>query len=283
MAQSAWPFGDQSVTDEQFRRWAREFAGSRVCSGLSVSANSTGMTVQVASGTAIVQGCAFLNSSSQAVTIQPNAASQPRVDTVVARLDYTLSPQIQLVVVQGVPNANPSAPALSQTDVGIFDLPLADVRVPAAAVTIAGTQVTNRLRGAYRQSGGAVKLWDADDVASLITNANPAFWAIDQVSARLSGGIVSINLRVHKIGADWATTSWAADSLLNLDAQIAGALDDVNLRSVNNNPSSDEFGFQLNRRSIKCRPWYEAGQSGGTTLIFHNGCWMDGSIQYSLA
>lgn len=142
MAYESFPFGDQSVTDEQFRRWARTFAGTAVHEGLGVSANSTGMNVQIAAGFATVQGLAFHNDATATITIDGNTASNPRIDTVVLRL--TQGTSVVPAVVKGMPRANPVPPTLTQTDTGTFEFPLADVAVPAGAVSIAASQVTPR-------------------------------------------------------------------------------------------------------------------------------------------
>jgi hypothetical protein len=59
-------------------------------------------------------------------------ATNDRLDTVVLKLDPGAN-SIILAVKTGTPAGSPSAPALVQTDAGVFELPLANVLVPATA------------------------------------------------------------------------------------------------------------------------------------------------------
>lgn len=140
MAITAYPFENQDTTESQFSAWARELqdigvVGSFGEASLRVTADSTGMQVKVSAGAAIVRGFYLSSTAVETKTIDA-ATSQPRIDVVVARLDPAAD-TITLEVVKGTASATPTAPALTQTDTGIYEMPLAQVTVPASAATIA--------------------------------------------------------------------------------------------------------------------------------------------------
>lgn len=112
---------------------------------LKVFGDSTGMQVKVPSGRAWIQGFYY----EQDGLIWPNItkaistadATYPRIDRVALRLD-TVANTISLVVLQGLPAASPTPPALTQTSAQ-WDLPLAQITVDAAVATIAAAKVTD--------------------------------------------------------------------------------------------------------------------------------------------
>lgn len=142
MATTSYPFDSQEVSEAQFSQWAREFqdsgvAGSANGDSLKVSADASGMSVKVQPGFAIVRGFAFLSTAVESVSIS-SANSSSRIDRVVLRLDPAIN-SIALAVVKGTPGGG--APSLTQTDTGIYELPLAKVTVGANATNIAASAV----------------------------------------------------------------------------------------------------------------------------------------------
>lgn len=146
MAQTSWPFENIDTSEAQFSAWARNIGeGIRADFGgeLAVSADGADMTVDVLSGQALVRGHYYDSSSTEVITIPAADATNPRIDTLVLKLDPTAN-TISLVVVEGTPGASPSAPELTQTESLNYEFPLADIAVAANAVAISSGNVTDR-------------------------------------------------------------------------------------------------------------------------------------------
>ena len=143
MAQTSWPFENIDTSETQFSLWARNL-GQGVISDklneLESYADGSGMIVKVKSGQALVRGHFYDNTDEVTLTIETADLTNPRLDAVVLRLDPTAN-SILLTVIEGTPDASPSLPALTQTDGGVYDLLIASVTVPAAAVVIAAENV----------------------------------------------------------------------------------------------------------------------------------------------
>lgn len=147
MAITSFPFENTDTTETQYSTLFQELqdpgvVGSFGSASLVASANSSSMSVTIAAGLAFARGFVVSSTASEVRAIGA-AASTPRIDTVVARFDPANN-GASIIVLPGTPNATPSPPALTQTATGIYDLPLADVAVPAGAVTIAAGNVTDR-------------------------------------------------------------------------------------------------------------------------------------------
>jgi hypothetical protein len=109
---------------------------------LETYADGSGMTVKVRTGQALIRGHYYENDSEVTLSIAASDPSLPRIDRVVLRLDPTANSVI-LVVLTGTPNPSPSAPALTQTNSAVYELPLAEIAVSAAAVVISSGNVTD--------------------------------------------------------------------------------------------------------------------------------------------
>lgn len=146
MAQTSWPFENIDTSETQFSLWARNL-GQGVIDGklleLEPFGDGSGMNVKVKSGQALVRGHFYDSTVQETLTIAAADASLPRKDAVTLRLDPTLN-SILLHVITGTPDASPSLPALTQTDGGVYDLLIAEVDVPAAAVVISSGNVVDK-------------------------------------------------------------------------------------------------------------------------------------------
>lgn len=134
------------------------------------------MTLSIAPGTLYINGVSAAIDDAKTVALAYGDASLPRIDRVVARLDRSAR-TVQLGVLQGTPSENPSAPALERGS-DAFDLCLCEVTVPAGAVTLVSSNLTDR------RSDAAVCGW----VGSLITDL-PASVAQGLIyAAKVNGG-----------------------------------------------------------------------------------------------
>lgn len=145
MAQSAYPFEGIDTTETQFSQMFRTLNGgvNGTPSGteLKVSAG-TGLQVSVAAGQAMVRGHFYISTAAEALSLDAAHATLGRVDSVVLTLDPTAN-SVVLAVVKGTPASTPVAPALTQTDAGVYQLLLATVLVPATA-TVPSTITDSR-------------------------------------------------------------------------------------------------------------------------------------------
>lgn len=163
MAEQSYPFdaagaagtgGQASVLEVEWQRMGRAWLVSGVldlhadaAGRLAITAPGTGMTVSLAAGVAWVEGFFYRNDAAAALAIGAADATNPRIDTVVLRLDRTAN-NTRAFVKAGTAAASPVPPTLTQTD-ALWELPLADVRVPAAAGSIVAANITDRRPFAY--------------------------------------------------------------------------------------------------------------------------------------
>lgn len=158
MAQNSWPFENIDTTETQYSLLFSEFQDSGVA-GDNSNASTIGVTVAggmvltVSDGFSVIRGFAYQNTADLSLTVEA-ADSQPRIDTVVLRLDPSTN-SIVAAIKKGTPAASPSAPALTQTPDGIYELPLANILVPASVIALDPGNLTDR-----RQFlGSHVGLW----------------------------------------------------------------------------------------------------------------------------
>lgn len=151
MAESSWPFHDgvdgTPVLEDQWSYMARQWAATGVVgapgdANLQVFANSSGREVHVRAGRASVRGHWFLSTAQETLAIAANASGNPRIDRIVLRLDPS-SNEATLAVLTGTPGTVPTAPSLTQTDTGVYELTLAQVAVANGAASISALNVTD--------------------------------------------------------------------------------------------------------------------------------------------
>jgi hypothetical protein len=154
MAQYCYPFINQATTDTQYTTLARNWCFTGITgevgnSALQIFAQADGMQVYVkpttTNNTAVINGFCFVSTTIEAVHIDIADNDYARIDTVVVRVHQTddgTETRGELAVVKGIPSANPAPPALQQTTTDLYEFPLADVLVPASAVTIFPQNVT---------------------------------------------------------------------------------------------------------------------------------------------
>lgn len=138
-----------------------------VGSALAVSAAGAAMQVTLGTGLGWVEGFLYRNDTALTLTIGAADATNPRIDTVVVRLDRTNN-YVQAFVLAGTAAASPVAPTLTQTDL-LWELPMADVRVNAAVGTITAANVTDR----RVQSYSPAQRYYADLTTTLLFGSQP--------------------------------------------------------------------------------------------------------------
>lgn len=152
MTQNSWPFHNGTsgtpVLEDQWSIMARQWAANGVIGGvpndttLQVYANASGRTVFVRSGRAGVRGHYYTSTAEEPLSITANSSGNPRIDRVILKLDPAAN-SVVLAIKQGTPAGVPSAPTLTQTDTGVYEVSLAQVLVPNGATSIAAGNVTD--------------------------------------------------------------------------------------------------------------------------------------------
>ena len=108
-----------------------------------LEASPPSMNVRVNTGKSFILGYFHeVHTAMEVVAIAAAHATLARIDRVVIRRDLT-NRQVVLAVVQGTPAASPAAPALTQNTAGIYEIPLAQVRVDAAVASIVAAKITD--------------------------------------------------------------------------------------------------------------------------------------------
>lgn len=143
---------DPGVLTSDWTRMARSFGGVDINSGVvghaggnvaKVYADASGRLVKVMPGYVLLQGSYRYWDTTENVSIAANTSGNPRIDLIVVRK----SPEdrtVTLEVIQGTPGASPTEPTETVTDLGIYEVPLAAVRVENGAAVITADKVRER-------------------------------------------------------------------------------------------------------------------------------------------
>lgn len=111
---------------------------------------STNVEVQI--GAAMVDGRFYETTAVVTLPITANVSGNPRIDTVILRLDY-VAQTVRLVVKSGTPAGSPVRPTMQQ-DATYWEIPLADIAVANGFATLAQSTISQRQRVMRTQSMG---------------------------------------------------------------------------------------------------------------------------------
>lgn len=136
-----------------------------------VVAPSSGMTLTVGSGRAIVEDRWVENDAAITVTISAANPLLDRIDAIVLRKSMT-SRDVSLVVLTGTPANNPTRPAITRNGT-TYDILLALVRVPAGTTSISAANITDTRSGA--ECGWVTGLVDQVDTSTLFAQFAAAY------------------------------------------------------------------------------------------------------------
>ncbi|WP_129692311.1 hypothetical protein [Gottfriedia acidiceleris] len=148
MTQTYFPFDSgqgANATEAMWSKMAQHWLATGVIrdvlNDLSVYANSAGMTVRVKSGAAWLKGHYFESDAEEVLSIATADMTNPRIDRVVVRLDWTAN-TVQLAVLQGTPAVSPATPALTQNS-SRWEISLAQIYVGTSVTSISAMSVTD--------------------------------------------------------------------------------------------------------------------------------------------
>ena len=139
MAEQAYFINDVEITAATIASFVRVMFGQGAVvaensGSLKVTASQDDLSVSIADGAAFIQGRGYLNTASKSLSLAV-ASALPRIDRVIIRLDSSiLGNYIRAMVLTGTPGANPVPPALTRSG-NVYDISVAQVLVPANAVT----------------------------------------------------------------------------------------------------------------------------------------------------
>ena len=214
----------------------------RITNCLQVSAAS-GMGITVAPGAGLIESQWFRASEAQALTVPAAHAVLPRIDNVVARLDFSEEVRaITLMVVSGTPADSPQAAAPVRTAT-VYDLILARVLVPAGASAIAADNITDTRANAeicgYVQSlvhDPVLKAFNsryeaaANNVTSIPINIVGLNYGVDILNVHINGFKLASGVE-YTVNADRGTITLAeavdAGTIVDFEAYKPFMPDDI--------------------------------------------------------
>ena len=216
MTQSSWPFENADTTESQYSKLFDRLKRSGVAgfpsdTALKVTGDSSGMNVKVGLGFAIVRGFAYeLTTSVETLTIGASSAN-PRIDLVCLKLDPTVN-SVVLEVVAGTPAVTPTAPSLTQSETGVYELEIGRVAVPALATVIAAGDVSDT----RPCLGDAVGVWTSTQ--------RPTTGRTGQVGWSTTNEVLEV----------WNGSTWIEAAPQNIDAATitSGTLDSARIGSI---------------------------------------------------
>lgn len=107
----------------------------------------TGMNVTVRKGMTVIEGAMGYQEDSESITLTGSSVTYGRIDTIVARLNTNISGRsVTIECIKGTEAAVPAAPAIVRSG-GIYDLRLANIRIPAGTSVITAAMITDTRLG----------------------------------------------------------------------------------------------------------------------------------------
>lgn len=120
-----------------------------------LAVSGTTVAVSVATGKALVDGSLYQSDGLVNIAI-PTPVTDPRIDRIVVRKDWSTQ-TIRVARVPGTENASPTAPALTQIDLSVWEIPLAQALITTGGIiTVTDERENARTRLALASAGISV-------------------------------------------------------------------------------------------------------------------------------
>jgi hypothetical protein len=150
MTITSWPYVGQVVTDIEYSRLFGALSESGLVGSfgddvLEAYADGTGMTVKIRAGAAVLRGYMFYSTAVESVPVSA-ASSSGRTDLLVLELNLS-NPSVASRILPKVLPGNPgssSPPALTQSDNGVYQIPIATIDVSAGVTVITAGKVVDK-------------------------------------------------------------------------------------------------------------------------------------------
>ena len=141
---------------------------ANVENGLRVTAQNTpNKTVFVAVGGIVIKGAMRMVTDTINLSIEDNASGNPRIDRVIARLNYT-DRKIEFAVKQGIPASSPVPPSLTRTT-GSWELSLAKINLANGYTVITENEIIDeRIYDEVCGYSKTIYMQDFDDENNLL-------------------------------------------------------------------------------------------------------------------
>jgi hypothetical protein len=167
--------GDRQYSASEWREYFDGIMTSGVVAnienGLRVTAQNTpNKTIFVDRGAVVIRGAMRVIPGAINLAIADNASGNPRIDRVVARLNYP-DRKIEFVVKQGTPGASPAAPALTRTTTA-WELSLARLYLINGYTVVSENEITDeRIYDEVCGYSKTIYMQDFDDENNLLKYA----------------------------------------------------------------------------------------------------------------
>ena len=202
--------GDRVYDASSFEEWLKPFFKNGVFNGeLQVTANNN-MAVTVAAGNAYINGRMKCFDAVTSLTLANAHATLNRIDNIVVRRNDA-DRDFELIVQTGSSAASPAAPTPTRTST-VYDLVIAQVYVPAAAVKITQANITDT------RADSSLCGWVASNIEEIpMEQISAQFNAwFEDIREELPGGIVLHTGTPFTVASGTAATannvqSWDSD------------------------------------------------------------------------
>lgn len=164
--------GDRQYSASEWREYFDAVMTSGVVAnienGLRVTAQSVpNKTIFVDLGAVVIRGAMRVVPGTTNLALSDNASGNPRIDRIVARLNY-VDRKIEFAVKQGTPGASPVAPALTRTTTA-WEISLARIYLANGYTTITENEITDeRLYDEVCGYSKTIYMKDFDDENNLL-------------------------------------------------------------------------------------------------------------------
>lgn len=184
--------GDRTYNADDFAEWLGKFFTTGVFNGDLQVVPDSGMTVNVNTGYANLQGKVRFFDTVESFTLDPASGTYPRIDTIVVRANAT-NREITLEYVTGDYSGLDPEPKAPTRAGGIYEIVLAEILVAAGAISIDAADITDK-RPDDTVCGWVTGTVDSVDVDQLTTQAQAQFdaWFAhmrDQLSEDAAGNL----------------------------------------------------------------------------------------------
>lgn len=163
------PVYDRAVSSQPLRKLIKELFSTGVMpnpsNNLQVSAGTDGMTVQVATGFAVIEGGLCHETETRTLEVTAADNTYDRIDSVVLRWNENVEVRTaDLYIVAGTPAVNPVRPTLQRNN-SVYEIGLADVFITKRVATITNDKITDTRYEAERCGiVSSVSEWDTSNI-----------------------------------------------------------------------------------------------------------------------